>query len=68
MKPFTHIWLPAILTALVVATGNAFVVECDVKLWYYEKSDPQRKPLHVRMVSESNRMYQMNFHFHDLFF
>lgn len=63
-RQFRLLWLPAILCSLVVAIGLFIVVEHDVKVWYYAKDDPQKKPRGVRNETETDRPYHLNLHFH----
>lgn len=66
---FFMLWFPALLSVLVIAAGTCVLVEYDVRLWYYDRSDPDRKPLRVVNGKDTDRPYNLNLHlFRDFFF
>lgn len=43
-RRFRWLWLPAMMTSLVVFIGSFVAVEYDVAVWYYDKADPAKTP------------------------
>ena len=60
---FRWLWLPVVLTSLMVVSGVFFGVEYDVKIWYYKQSDPKRTPLRVVHEKDTDRLFYFNLHF-----
>lgn len=56
------LWLPAVLVLVTVGAGCFLTVEYDVKVWYYERSDAERKPIRVVTDSETDRLFAFNLH------
>ena len=61
-RRFRWLWLPAILSSLVVLASLPIAVEYDVKIWYYSSSDPHQTPLRVVNEVETDRLYSFNWH------
>lgn len=62
-RRFLWLWLPAILTSVVVLFGVWVAVEHEVKIWYYDRSDPERKPLRTVYEMDTDRLFCFSFHF-----
>ncbi len=56
------LWLPSLLAFLIVLIGACYSVQYDVKVWYYEKSDPQRTPVRTVYPNETDHFYNLNLH------
>ena len=56
--------LPALLTSLIVVAGTTIAIEYDVKSWYYDPADPDRKPQHVSDDRETDRLFNFNLNLH----
>lgn len=55
------LWLPSLLAFLIVLIGACYSVQYDVKVWYYENSDPQRTPVRtVYPEAETDHFYNFN--------
>lgn len=61
-RSFLLLWLPSILVAMFVLTGACISIQYDVKVWYYEKSDPQRTPVRTVYPNETDQLFTLNLH------
>lgn len=61
------LFLPAILSSVLVLASSFIAIEYDWKLWYYNKSDPNRKPLRTLTGHETDELFTLNLHFFDDF-
>ncbi len=57
------LWLPAILAAVTVGVAHFVTVDFDARVWYYEQSDPQKRPLRdVMETDNTDRLFAFNLH------
>ena len=56
------LWLPALLSAVVVSAGVNVARSFDVKIWYYDRDDPEQTPRQTKIVSETDRLFYSNIH------
>ena len=61
-RRMVSLWVPAIMTSFVVMAGVLVLVEYDVKVAYYDKSDLDQSPLRVTNTEETDRLYSLNLH------
>ncbi len=59
---FRWIWLPLLLTCVVVAIGALVRVEWEVRISYHDSSDASRPPLRMVERLETDQPYGLNLH------
>jgi hypothetical protein len=61
-------WLPAAIAVVLVGVGCFVTVKHDVRTWYYERSDVERRAVRDMSRTETHRLFAFELHFGDLFF
>ncbi|NLX23102.1 MAG: hypothetical protein GXY55_15735 [Phycisphaerae bacterium] len=66
-RAFLALWLPAILTALVVFMGSAIVVDYEVTIRYHLAGQLDAPPVYTETKTRSERLFHFNFYLDGLF-
>lgn len=61
-RRLTWLWLPGILSTLLVLGGVCVKTQYDVHVWYYKNGDTLRTPQHSLHVKEWDRIYCQSWH------
>lgn len=61
-REFYWLYLPSLITFLLVLTGIFISVEYEVKIWNYQKGDTDRKVLREVTEIENDRLFGFNLH------